>query len=354
MSLRVSYKVACSNACENMGWQHDKSSPKSVDHNWSFGLGIFCFKFLLSKKMNNVELLKKRVRELRLEDQVEFIKHDAVFTVEDGVKTLGINYEDGISTLIFKTEKGYFGVLRPDDKKISSSKLRKTLGVKSASLATKDDVLREFGFTVGAVGIYHPELTYVMDESFRERKKIFGGAGDEFTDVSLTPDALQKITNAKVANFTTENDVRLVGTSKINLNAETKMEKKRILTGDRPTGQLHIGHYVGSLQNRVKLQEEFDQYVLIADVQALTDNFENPGLVSANVRQLALDYLAVGLDPEKSTFVIQSQIPEIAELTVFYLNLSLSAGFCEILQLKRRLSKKALRRACQQVLQCTL
>ncbi len=98
-------------------------------------------------------------------------------------------------------------------------------------------------------------------------------------------------------------------------------EKKRILTGDRPTGPLHIGHYVGSLQNRVKLQDEYETYILLADVQALTDNFERPEILRANMREVVLDYLAVGLDPQKCAFVVQSLVPEIAELTVYYLNL---------------------------------
>lgn len=101
------------------------------------------------------------------------------------------------------------------------------------------------------------------------------------------------------------------------------MEKKRILTGDRPTGKLHIGHYFGSLKKRVELQEsgEYDPYILIADVQALTDNFNNPEKVRKNVREVAMDYLSVGIDPKKTTIYIQSMIPEIAELTVFYSNL---------------------------------
>lgn len=97
--------------------------------------------------------------------------------------------------------------------------------------------------------------------------------------------------------------------------------KKRILTGDRPTGPLHLGHYIGSLESRVRFQEEYDEFILIADVQALTDNFKNPERVSNNVIQLALDYLSVGINPKKTTIVIQSLIPEIAELTIFYLNL---------------------------------
>lgn len=99
------------------------------------------------------------------------------------------------------------------------------------------------------------------------------------------------------------------------------MDNKRILTGDRPTGRLHIGHYFGSLKNRVKLQNEYETYIEIADVQALTDNFNNPDKVRKNVRQVVLDYLSVGIDPEKSTIFLQSMIPEIAELTVFYSNL---------------------------------
>jgi tryptophanyl-tRNA synthetase len=99
------------------------------------------------------------------------------------------------------------------------------------------------------------------------------------------------------------------------------MEKKEIiLTGDRPTGPLHLGHYVGSLANRVRLQDEYTQYVMLADVQALTDNYEHPEKVRANVLQVALDYLSVGIDPAKTTIFIQSMIPEIAELTIFYLN----------------------------------
>ncbi len=94
-----------------------------------------------------------------------------------------------------------------------------------------------------------------------------------------------------------------------------------VLTGDRPTGPLHLGHYIGSLVNRLVLQDTCTQYVMIADVQALTDNYDNPAKVRENVIEVALDYLAVKIDPKKTTIFIQSMIPEIAELTIFYLNL---------------------------------
>ncbi|HCC07235.1 MAG TPA: tryptophan--tRNA ligase [Clostridiales bacterium] len=96
---------------------------------------------------------------------------------------------------------------------------------------------------------------------------------------------------------------------------------KRILTGDRPTGKLHIGHYFGSLKNRVRMQDEYETFIMIADVQALTDNFNNPDKVRSNVYEVLLDNLAVGIDPRKTKIFIQSMIPEISELTVFYSNL---------------------------------
>ncbi len=99
---------------------------------------------------------------------------------------------------------------------------------------------------------------------------------------------------------------------------------KIILTGDRPTGRLHVGHYVGSLKKRVELQNQGDyeaMYVFIADVQALTDNAKDPLKIRANVKEVMLDYLAVGLDPAKVTFFVQSMIPELCELTVYYMNL---------------------------------
>lgn len=98
-------------------------------------------------------------------------------------------------------------------------------------------------------------------------------------------------------------------------------KKEIILTGDRPTGPLHLGHYIGSLKNRVQLQDEHQQYVMLADLQAMTDNVDNPAKVRENLLEVAYDYLAVGIDPRKTTIFVQSQIPQIAELAILYLNL---------------------------------
>lgn len=98
--------------------------------------------------------------------------------------------------------------------------------------------------------------------------------------------------------------------------------KKVILTGERPTGALHIGHYFGSLENRIKLQNDYEMFIMSADMQALTDNFENPKKIQDNVFETILDNLAVGINPEITTLFIQSQIPELTELFTFYLNLT--------------------------------
>lgn len=98
-------------------------------------------------------------------------------------------------------------------------------------------------------------------------------------------------------------------------------DKKTILTGDRPTGRLHLGHYIGSLENRLKMQHECNQFIMIADMQALTDNADNPQKVRDNILELALDYISIGLDPKVNTIFIQSSVPELSDLTMFYLNL---------------------------------
>lgn len=99
------------------------------------------------------------------------------------------------------------------------------------------------------------------------------------------------------------------------------MTKEILLTGDRPTGKLHIGHYIGSLKNRVDLQDQYNSFIMIADQQALTDNARNPEKIRQSLTEVVLDYLAVGLNPEKVTVFIQSQIPELNELTMHYLNI---------------------------------
>ncbi len=129
----------------------------------------------------------------------------------------------------------------------------------------------------------------------------------------------KSIIEAEKAKFGDESSI--IEDEKINIEDIKSDKSLRILTGDRPTGHLHIGHYFGSLKSRTELQDKFETFIEVADVQALTDNFNNPDKVKQNVTQILMDELAVGIDPNKVTFFLQSMIPEIAELTVFYSNL---------------------------------
>lgn len=115
---------------------------------------------------------------------------------------------------------------------------------------------------------------------------------------------------------------------------------KRILTGIRTSGKLHLGHYIGLLDNVIKLQDEYEIYLMSADVQTLTDNFDDPQKVHDNVYEVAADCLAVGIDPQKVTYFIQSQIPEIAELTVFFMNLVTMARLVRNPTVKEEISQK--------------
>ncbi len=133
----------------------------------------------------------------------------------------------------------------------------------------------------------------------------------------------QTIKIAKVYKYAFFISIVCVG-AYLGMRKKDRNMKNIILTGDRPTGKLHIGHYVGSLRRRVELQNSGkydDIYIMIADAQALTDNFDNPDKVRANITEVALDYLACGLDPKKSTIFVQSHIEQLTELTFYYMNL---------------------------------
>jgi tryptophanyl-tRNA synthetase len=236
----------------------------------------------------------------------EIIKHPPIKTVEQGLQFLGIGPEGGVSTLIFKADGKFIAVFRRDDHRLDTSKIKKHLKVSNLEMASADEILEQTGGAKGATPMVNHLFT-LMDDSILGREFVYGGTGSFEHDLKIKPQVLQKVTEAVAGDF--------IETS------VTQRVKKRILTGDRPTGKMHLGHFVGSLRNRVRLQDSYDQFLIIADVQALTDNYDNPEKVRASIREVLLDYLAVGIDPTKSTIFIQSLIPEIAELTVFYLDL---------------------------------
>ena len=125
-------------------------------------------------------------------------------------------------------------------------------------------------------------------------------------------------------------------------NKKKNIKKEKVLTGDRATGQLHLGHFVGSLQQRIKLQHDHEQTILVADLQGLTDNGHNPHKVSSNILNVVADYLAVGIDPLKTTICLQSAIPALSELTMYYSNLVSVARLQRNPTVKNEIAAKAL------------
>lgn len=249
-----------------------------------------------------VEKLKKeKINDLKL------IKHKAMFDVDDYIAELGISYENGVSTLIFKSEKGYIGIYRRDDRKVDTGKLKKLLNNKKLEKASSQEVENNFNFTVGSVGVYHKNLKYVMDKKLLEKDFINGGAGDPTYDIRLKPVDLQKLSKATILDFT--------------IPSERVAKKRKILTGDTPSGKLHLGHFVGTLENRVKLQYEFETYILLANVHAYANDFTQSEKINNSVYEVFLDNLAVGIDPNISTIYLESGIPETYEFYSFFLTM---------------------------------
>lgn len=231
----------------------------------------------------------------------EIIEHPPIKTVEEGLAYLGISAKQGVSTLIFKTDSGFIAVYRRDDHQIDVNKIKLLLDTKELLLATKEEVLQVTGAPVGATSLVN-DLPAIADQTILEQDFIYGGTGSFEHDLKIKPADLIKISGAKLADIIKDQN---------NLG-------KRILTGDTPTGKLHLGHYVGTLENRVKLQNDYETFIILADLHSFTTLAENPEKVREATIQVLLDNLAVGLDPKKVHFFVESQIPEIYELASIY------------------------------------
>lgn len=238
--------------------------------------------------------------------QHEFIRmpDDISLDVESHMKFHGREMKYAMPNMVFKTEKGLIVAERRADTQIDNNKLKKLLGVQRLSLASKKE-LEQNGLKPGIVPPLGYEIPIYMDERVLENDEIYTGTGEKFYTLKLNPKDLIKVNGATLGSFTEISDT---------------FGKKRILTGDRPTGKLHLGHYIGSLKNRVKLQEEYETFLIVADLHTLTTKPEKKDteLLKENVTNQVLDYLSVGIDPSKVTIYIQSMIPEVTELAIIF------------------------------------
>lgn len=234
-------------------------------------------------------------------------KHPSFNTVEAGLAFFKITPDFGMSSLLFKADDAFVVVLRRDDHQIDNSKLKAILSVKNIRLANKSEVLEITGAEVGSVSPYNPGIKTLMDPSLLEKDLVHCGSGSLEYDLQISPKDVANFSEALVVDF---------------ISSKTR-QKPRILTGDRPTGALHLGHYVGTLKNRVRLQDEYDCFFIIADLHTLTTapNYEKTQGLNDRARGLVLDYLSVGIDPEKSVIYQQSRVPEVTYLSTIFSNL---------------------------------
>lgn len=278
--------------------------------------------------METIEKIKSILDQYSANYKLRKVPEGTGISVDEHLKAFGLTRADGCATLVFKADEHYVALMRRDDCKVNSKAFKKILGVKDLRFANPDELKSVTGFEVGMVSPILLNLQLFIDEKVLERDFVIIGSGGNEYGIEINTKDLINVTKPTVINICEVAD------------QPHSAGHSRILTGDRPTGPLHLGHFVGSVENRVTLQDEYELFYLIADVQALTDNYKNPEKVAANVFQVAQDNLACGLDPLKSTIFIQSMIPEIAELTVFFMNLVTHAEILRNPTVKTEINEK--------------
>lgn len=228
------------------------------------------------------------------------IKHPPIKTVEEGLAFLGIGANQGVSTLIFQTEKGYGALLRRDDHQINLDKVKKILGVEKVKFCSRNEVFKLTGCEIGYVSSYNPQLVTLMDETILEKDFVYLGTGSPEYDLKIKPQDLVKFTKAQLADIIQQGIVRA---------------KSRILSGITPSGDgaLHIGNYLGMVKQSIEFAKSYDCFLFVADLHALT-TVQDKEQLQRNVETLILNELSLLGDLTNITFFRQSDVPLHAEL----------------------------------------
>jgi len=251
--------------------------------------------------MNNQTVLNysQKLKDLKIEHSL--IEHPVLTEVADVMNFIGKPISESSATLVMKADNNYFAIIRRGDTELNVEKTKQLLGVNSLQIASPSEFTQITGLQPGEAH-YLVGLKTFIDQKVLEKEFIYGGSGSNEVTIKYKTSDLRKIPNSQVV------DIAVI------------KSKPRILTGDRPTGPLHLGHYVGTLKNRVALQDQYDCFFVIADLHTLTTNFtkERTSTLNDRVRGLVLDYLSVGIDPKKSVIYQQSQVPEVTYLSVIF------------------------------------
>lgn len=238
----------------------------------------------------------------RLGIKHDFIEHPSLVEVRDVMEFLNLPLSLSSAILVMKADGNYIAIIRRGDTELDLKKTKQILSVKNLQIASKDEFSKITGFKPGAAHYLTGFKTYI-DKKVFENEFVYGGSGSLLITTKYRSKDLLKIPNSEVVDI-----------------AQIKA-KPRILTGDTPTGKLHLGHYVGALENRIKLQHEYDTYIILANVHAYASNYQNPDIINESVYNVFLDNLAVGLDPNVATIFLESGVPEIYEFYAQFLTM---------------------------------
>ncbi len=252
-------------------------------------------KFTGNKFQETVDALKKsKISQI-------LIKHPPIKTVEEGLAFLKIKPDQGVSTLIVRTNTGYAAILRRDDHQIDLDKVKKVLGADKIGLCPPSEVLKVTGCHVGYVSPYNPGMPIVADETIGEKDFIYLGTGSPEYDLKIKPVDLFNFVKAETA------DIILKGAGRI---------KSRILSGITPSGDgtLHIGNYLGAVKQFIEFAKAYDCFLMVADLHALT-TIQDKSILERNIQNLILNELALLGDLKNIVFFRQSDVPMHAELT---------------------------------------
>lgn len=219
------------------------------------------------------------------------------------MKFHGQNVSFAMVNIVFKTEKGFIVAQRRGDTQIDNKKLKKLAGVQRLSLATEED-MESLGLQPGTVPPFGYEVKLFLDKKVLSNKQIYTGTGDKRYGLKMSPNDMLDINNATVGDFT---------------KGGTEISGGRVLSGIRATGRLHLGNYLGAVKGMLALQDDpdYETFYMVVDLHTLTTPYD-PKTLQHDAREIIIDYLAAGLDPEKSAIFIQSQVPEHVELSYLF------------------------------------
>lgn len=249
----------------------------------------------------------KKMAEMGIKNKV--LEHDSLVEAADVVAKLGYTLNDSVATLIMKADKNFVVILRRDVTKLSFKKVKKALGVETLRIATPEEFKQITGLEIGTARFYIPNVKTYIDEKVFKQKTILGGTGSLTSTFQCQSEDLKKLPGIQVVDVTSEIE-------EVKTNLKTV---KRVFSGIRATGRLHLGNYLGAVKGFLEIQDkgEYEMVYCVVDVHSITTPFK-PEELRANKREIIIDYLAAGLDPKKSMIIYQSDVPEHMELAFYF------------------------------------